>query len=142
MRAGHFSLAAEVHLLANGQRRIFSSNAAGTRDVATLYVTPGVRLKVAAPLISPYAVVGAGYALYEQSHFTIYATPNPAPRFIHRGAFVFGGGADAPVWRWVGLRGEVRDFYTGNPAFNAPVAGGQHNVVVGGGLVLSFGARN
>ena len=60
-------------------------------------------------------------------------------RFTHRGAFQFGGGAHVPVWRFFGLRGEVHDFYTGSPTFNAPgVRGGQHNVVVSSGFVLSF----
>ena len=55
---------------------------------------------------------------------------------------MFGGAVDVPVWRWLGVRLEARDFYTGNPSFNAIVnSGGQHNVVLGGGFVLSFGAR-
>jgi hypothetical protein len=132
----------EVHFLANGQRQIGSGNATATRDVATAYVTPGVRVKFApnAP-VAPYFAVGGGYALYEQSHFQLNGADNPAPRFIHRGAFQFGGGVDVKFWRWIGLRGEVRDFYTGSPAFNlaAGPRGGQHNVVVGGGFVIKWG---
>jgi len=137
-----FSLAAEVHLLANPQRKVASPNSGATRDVATLYLVPGLRLKLRGRRVAPYAAIGAGYALYEQSLTQIDGSPNAAPRHIHRGAFAFGGGVDLSVWRWLGLRGEVRDFYTGNPAFNAPVSGGQHNVVVGGGFVLSFGKRD
>ncbi|MGH9675334.1 MAG: outer membrane beta-barrel protein [Bryobacteraceae bacterium] len=136
-----YSLAFEVHFLANPQRKIGSLNSRATRDVATLYVTPGIRVKLRGRRVAPYAAIGAGYALYEQSLMQIDGSANAAPRHIHRGALAFGGGADIAVWRWFGLRGEVRDFYTGNPAFNAPVSGGQHNVVVGGGFVLSFGKR-
>lgn len=132
----------EVHFLANGQRKIDSPNQAVTRDVATLYVTPGIRVKFApdAP-IAPYFAVGGGYALYEQSHFQLNGLDNPAARFTHRGAFQFGGGVDVKFWRWIGLRAEVRDFYTGSPSFNlAPgPSGGQHNVVAGGGFVLKWG---
>lgn len=138
-----FALSAEVHFLANGQREIRSQNLRATRDVATAYVTPGLRLKFAPRArVSPYLSAGAGYALYEQSHFRIDELPNMAPRFTHRGAVAFGGGVDVPLWRWFGLRLEARDFYTGNPAFNSEVRGaGQHNVVFGGGFVLSFGQR-
>jgi Outer membrane protein beta-barrel domain len=138
-----FALSAEVHFLANGQREIRSPNLAATRDIATLYVTPGLRVKFAPrSRIAPYVAAGGGYALYEQSLFRLDEAPNPAPRFTHRKAFMFGGGVDVPVWRWLGVRLEARDFYTGNPSFNAPIrSNGQHNVVVGGGFVLSFGGR-
>lgn len=136
------ALSTEVHFLANGLRDITSPVAIVTRDVATLYVTPGFRVKFM-PLskrLSPYVVGGGGYALYEQSYFRQDGTSNQAPRFTHRGALMFGGGADVPVWRWLAVRLESRDFYSGNPSFNVPVAGsGQHNVVLGGGFVMSFG---
>ena len=48
---------------------------------------------------------------------------------------------DVRVWQFVATRWEVRDFYSGNPAFNVPVAGsGLHNIVAGGGLVFRFGS--
>src|SRR5262249_37319202 len=89
-----------------------------------------------------YLAVGGGYAVYEQSVLQIDGRPNPAPRDIHRGAFDFGAGVDTSLWRWIGLRGEVRDFYTGSPAYNLPnLGGGQHNVVAGGGFVLRWGGE-
>jgi hypothetical protein len=98
--------------------------------VASLYALPGVRVKFRpAAAWSPFLAAGAGYALYEQSTRRIDGQPNPAPRFIHRGALDFGGGLDFKVWRFAGGRIEVRDFYSGNPGFNAPVNGGQHSLV-------------
>ena len=136
----HLSLLAEVHFLANGQREVRAANPSLTRDIATLFITPGLRIKFA-PVrrISPWISGGAGYALYEQSFFRIDGASNPAPRFTHRGAVVFGGGADFPLWRWIGGRIEVRDFYTGNPSLNTALRSGQHNVVVGGGFLLRLG---
>jgi len=53
------------------------------------------------------------------------------------GAFYYGGGVDLKLWKFVGLRMEIRDFYTGSPSYNAgQIHGGQHNVVAGGGLIL------
>lgn len=135
------SLYLQTHLLANGQRVIRSVIPGASTDIATLYVTPGLRVKFApGAMVSPWVEAGGGYALYEQSKLRIDGAPNDAGRFLHRGALEFGGGVDAKVWRFVALRLEARDFYTGNPGFNVPVrASGQHNLVVGGGFVLRFG---
>jgi hypothetical protein len=131
----------ELHFLANPLRDIGSGNPAASRDVATLFVTPGIRVKFAsARSLSPYVAVGGGYALFEQSLLTLGGAPNPASRNVHRGVFDFGGGVDTKLWRWIGLRAEIRDFYSGSPAYNlAGLGGGQHNVVVGGGFVLKWG---
>lgn len=136
-------LLGEVHFLANPLREIASANRLATHDVATLYVVPGVRVKFRpAARIAPYLAIGGGWALYEQSLKQIDGSPNPAPRFTNRGAIGFGGGADFHIWRYIGGRWEIRDFYSGNPSFNTPVVGsGQHNLVVGGGFVLHLGRR-
>lgn len=138
--AGVSSLYGEVHLLANPQRQISSADLSVTRDLATLYITPGLRLKFfpKAPL-SPFVAAGAGYAQYEQSTALLNGAANPAPRNVYHGAVDYGGGVDWRGWRWLGLRAEIRDFYTGGPAFNSrAIFGKQHNVVAGGGLVLRF----
>lgn len=133
------ALYAETHFLANPLRDIVSLNESATRDVATLYVTPGLRLKLSPrSRVSPYLAAGGGYALYEQSLQQIDGRSNPAPRYTHRGVVDFGGGVDVQIWRFFGLRSEIRDFYSGSPNFNTPSAGGQHNLVAGGGFLLRF----
>jgi opacity protein-like surface antigen len=133
----------EAHFLSTPLQQIESVNRTATRDYASLYVIPGVRVRFApGARVSPYVALGAGYALFEQSLERIDGAPNPAPRFTHRGALAFGGGLDVRVWRFLSARWEVRDFYSGNPSFNTPVAGsGLHNVVVGGGVVLRLGSE-
>ena len=54
---------------------------------------------------------------------------------------MYGGGVDIPVWRFIAFRGEARDFYTGNAAYNASLSSGQNNVVISGGFVLRFGGK-
>jgi opacity protein-like surface antigen len=137
------SIYAEVHGIANPLREIRSTTGSLTRDVATAYITPGVRVKFApVSRVSPYFAVGGGYALYEQSFFQLNGQSNTAPRFTHKGAFMFGGGADFRFWKFIGLRAEIRDFYTGSPDYNNPAfRGGQHNVVAGGGIVIKIGER-
>jgi opacity protein-like surface antigen len=129
---------AEVHFLGNPQRLVTAPNQTLTRDVATIFLTPGVRVKFR-PLdaVSPYVVGGGGYAVFEQSLTRLDGQPNGAPRTIGRGAFMFGGGVDVKLWRFIALRVEARDFYSGSPAYNtSSLAGGQHNVTIGGGVVL------
>ena len=134
------ALYGELNFLASPLRDVSSNNGSATKNFASLYVTPGVRLKFfPTHAISPYALVGAGYADYEQSTNLLNGQPNPAPRELGRGVFDFGAGVDVRVWRWIALRGEARDFYTGAPAYNlASISGGQHNVAVSGGFVVRW----
>lgn len=137
---GTWALFGELHFLASPLREVASADRAATRDFASLYVTPGIRVKFAPrSRVAPYGAIGGGWALYEQSTNTLAGGANPAPRFAHRGALQFGGGVDIRLWRFVGFRGDVRDFYTGAPIYNIGGGGGQHNVAVSGGIVLQFG---
>jgi opacity protein-like surface antigen len=132
------SLWGEIPFVASPQHQLQSTNGALTRDLATLYLTPGVRIRLAtAGRITPYLAAGAGYALFEQSTSRVDGLANMAPRHTHRAAIQFGGGVDVRIWKFLSLRAEARDFVSGNPAFNVDVRGGlQHNVLVAGGFVL------
>ena len=78
-------------------------------------------------------------AAYRSIRLQIDGQPNQAPRELARGVFDFGAGVDVQVWRFVALRGEARDFYTGAPNYNvASVSGRQHNIVAMGALVLRW----
>src|SRR5262245_34224932 len=62
---GRVALYGEVHFLANPQRLVGSGNPVSTRDIATIYVTPGIRVKFAPTRsFSPYLAVGGRYAVY------------------------------------------------------------------------------
>jgi len=135
-----FALYGEVHFLASPSREITANTSVATHDVASLYITPGIRLKLRpTSKISPYFAAGGGYAEYEQSRLQLDGRPNTAPRELSRAAVDFGVGSDFRVWRWIELRGELRDFYSGSPAYNVPsIRGGQHNVVAGGAIVFRW----
>ena len=134
------ALYGEINFLASPLRDVSSSVTTATHDFASLYLTPGIRVKfMPAARVSPFAVVGGGYADYEQSRKRIDGTPSSVTRELARGVFDFGAGVDLRVWRFVALRGEARDFYTGSPAYNvAAISGGQHNVVATGAVVLRW----
>jgi len=105
--------------------------------MSSVFITPSFRLKVApgAP-IAPWISLGGGWARYS-------ADAGPT---TNKGALQYGGGLDFRVVSHLGLRFEVRDFVTGDPnfptaiLFNKPTQGGlnRHNVLAGGGAVLSF----
>ena len=64
---------------------------------------------------------------------------NSTTKFLSRGAFDFGGGLDYQLFRLFGLRGEVRDFVSGNPNLNVALSSStQHNIVASGGISVRF----
>src|SRR5260370_17775800 len=85
------------------------------QNYASLYVTPGLRLKVLPRgRLSPWAALGGGYALYEQSA-KLSNGQNSTTKFLSRGAFDFGGGLDYQLFRFFGFRGELRAFFYPHP---------------------------
>ncbi|MBI2689831.1 MAG: hypothetical protein HYX27_26290 [Acidobacteria bacterium] len=136
--AGPLKVFGGVNFLANPQRKVTSANPVVIRDVATIYLTPELKVKLGERRLQPYAFLGAGLAVYEHSNLTTGGSPNPGPRTTNTGTFTYGGGADVRVIRWFALRGELRDNYSGAPVYNIP-AGKQHNVSITGGFVLRWG---
>ena len=131
-------ISGEAQLLTSPLQGIESNVRGATHDFAGLYVVPGIRASFRpSARLSPYVVIGGGYALFEQSLTRIDGAVNQAPRYTHRGALAYGGGIDVRVWRFVSARWEVRDYYSGNPSLNVRVTeSGLHNVAFGAGIVL------
>ena len=130
----------EMHFLASPSRDVSSGIPSLTRDFATIYLTPGVKVQfLPGGPFRPFVSAGAGLAVYENSRNTIGGDPNPVERITNRGVIQFGGGVDLPVAPHIGMRFEIRDFYSGDPRFNGSVVSSkQHNVIIGGGIFLHF----
>lgn len=103
--------------------------------LSSTFLTPGLRLKLApGGPISPFVSLGAGWARYSLGNGA-----------TNKGALQFGGGVDFKTGiPHLGLRGEVRDFVTGDPSF-AFIGGSsnqsglhRHNILAGGGVVVRF----
>ena len=113
-------------------------------SLATLFVTPSLRFRFAshAPA-SPWLSGGFGYGLYEGSRTFQNGVSN---RQVHRNVTTaqFGGGIDVRTLLKllfpIGLRGEVRDYYTlKSPRFGVPIQRTeQPNVIVSAGLAVHF----
>jgi hypothetical protein len=134
----------ELPSIAGPSHNVASANTATPVSLATFYTTPSFRVNfVAQHRFSPWVSFGGGYALYEGSELLRNGNVN-VNRFVNTAALQFGGGVDVRtkirVLKPIGLRAEVRDFYSlETPNFtSAIVAERQHNVVVSGGLILRF----
>jgi hypothetical protein len=129
----------EIEFVAIPNRGVTSATAVVAQNYASLYVTPGVRLKLFPRWrLSPWAAIGGGYALYEESA-QLSNGQNTTNKFLNRGVLDYAGGVDYRLFRLIGLRGEVRDFLSGNPNLNAaPTSSTRHNVVASGGILLRF----
>jgi hypothetical protein len=134
-----FGLFGELEFVAIPTQRVTSTNAIVAQSYASLYVAPGVRVKFFPEArLSPWGALGGGYALYQESVNLSNSQPT-SNRFLNRGVFDFGGGLDFRVFRFIGFRAEVRDFYSGNPNVNVHLdSSTQHNVVTSGGVVFHF----
>jgi len=129
----------EIQFVALPNRSLTAPTTTVPQNYASLYVTPGLRLKVLPTArVSPWVALGGGYALYEQSA-KLSNGQNSTSQFPSRGAFDFGGGLDYQLFRFFGLRGEVRDFVSGNPNLNVALSSStQHNIVASGGISVRF----
>lgn len=105
---------------------------AGLRDHYTsFFITPGLRLKLLPQFpISPYGVVGAGFARFRRTETDQVSREN---------VIDYGLGADWKIAPFLSARGEWRDFNSGVPRLEFPNPGSrQHNHMVTVGLVARF----
>jgi hypothetical protein len=129
----------EIEFVAIPNRSVTSATAIVPQSYASLYLAPGLRLKFfPSSRLSPWGAIGGGYALYQQSA-KLSNGQNETDKFLNRGVFDYGGGLDFRLFRFIGLRAEVRDFLSGNPGLNVKLnSSTQHNVVASGGVILHF----
>jgi hypothetical protein len=91
----------------------------------------------------PNRPVTAANATVPQNYASLYLAPGVRLKFFPNSRLspwaAAGGGLDYRLFRFIGLRGEVRDFFSGNPNLNTALSSStQHNVVASGGIILRF----
>jgi hypothetical protein len=108
------------------------STTQGRAEYSGLFITPGLKLKLAPSFpVSPYFVFGGGLARFSKSNVTTEDTTNT-------GTFDIGGGLDMKIAPFVSLRGEVRDYYSGNPKILENFTDREHQLITSAGIVLRF----
>ena len=109
-------------------------------DMKSLFVTPAARVNLfPTTAVSPWVSLGAGFGHFSESSQLIYGGTNTGKSttgFVLQGGF----GLDVKAWRKLSIRGEVRDFWSGEPDFPLAPTGKsrQHNFFVGGGAFWRF----
>jgi hypothetical protein len=144
LRGENTQLWLEFPSIAGPSHNVRSNNPATPVSLATFYTAPSFRVNFAAQrTFSPWLSFGGGYALFEGSERLRDGSDN-VRRFTHTGALQFGGGVDVrtgiKVWKPIGLRVEVRDFYSFDTLdFTTPIRENrQNNVIVSGGFIVRF----
>jgi hypothetical protein len=138
-----FSVSAEALIMYNHDVKI-NGGAYGFSVVPLnykeLFGTPAVRFNLfPTTAVSPWASVGVGFGHISQNSMLDYGGVNPGKSTTS--ATVEGGfGLDVKVWKTLSIRGEVRDFWSGEPDFPLAPTGKsrQHNYLVGGGAFWRF----
>jgi hypothetical protein len=140
-----YSLSGEVLFMYNPDEDLnagFYPNAVVPHDYKQLFITPAARVNLfPTTAVSPWISFGAGFGHFSQSKGLVYGGANANPGKSTTSAVIQGGfGLDVKVWRKLLMRGEVRDFWSGEPDFPLAPTGKtrQHNFFVGGGAFWRF----
>jgi hypothetical protein len=138
-----YAVSGEAVLLYNHDEDINGGaylNAVVPPQLSELFVTPAARVNLfPTTAVSPWVSFGAGFGHIGQPSTLIYGGANPG-KSTTSGVIEGGFGLDVKVWKKLSIRGEVRDFWSGEPDFPLAPAGKsrQHNYFVGGGAFWRF----
>jgi hypothetical protein len=109
-------------------------------DLNKLFITPAVRVNFfPTTAVSPWVSFGAGFGHTSENNQLIYGGTDPG-KSKTSAVIEAGFGLDVKVWRKRSIRGEVRDFWAGEPDFPLAPTGKtrQHNYFVGSGAFWRF----
>lgn len=144
LRGERTQLWLEFPSIAGPSHSVESAVTATPVSLATFYTAPSFRVNFAAErTFSPWLSFGGGYALFEGSEKLRDGSKN-VRRFTNTAALQFGGGIDVrtrvKILKPIGLRAEVRDFYSFDTLdFATPIRQDrQNNVTVNGGFIIRF----
>lgn len=138
-----FALSAEVPVLINLDEDLNGGgylNAVVPQNYKQFFVTPSARLNLfPTTAVSPWASLGGGFGHFSEGNTLVYGGTNPG-KSTTSGVLQGGFGLDVKLVRSVTLRGEVRDFWSGEPDFPLAPTGKtrQHNFFVGIGAFWRF----
>jgi hypothetical protein len=135
-----YAISGEVPAVFNLDEDLNSGSDVVPIDYKQIFVTPSVRLNLfPATAVSPWISLGGGFGYFSQNKTLIYGGPNPGSSST-TGVMQGGLGLDVRVWHKFSIRGQVRDFWSGEPNFPLADTGKtrQHNYFVGGGVIYHF----
>jgi hypothetical protein len=136
-----YSISAEVPVLFNPDEDLNAPQGAVPIDYRQFFVTPSARANLfPTTAFSPWVSFGVGFAYFSQNKNLVYGGGTNPGKSGATSAIQGGFGLDVKFKGRFSMRGEVRDFWSGEPNFpNAPTGHTrQHNYFVGGGVVYHF----
>jgi len=135
-----FALSGEVPVVVNFDEDINSGADVVPSDYRSYFITPAARVNLLpAMAVSPWVSFGAGFGHFSENSSLISGGTNPG-KSKTTGVLQAGFGLDVRIWRRISIRGEVRDFWSGEPDFPLAPTGKtrQHNFFVGAGATWHF----
>jgi opacity protein-like surface antigen len=136
---GVASLAVEVPFVFTFNQKLNYTLNQVPKDFNSFFLTPSARISFfPASGFSPWISGGGGFGRFSESSTLEFGGPNPGPSSNTVGAVQLGLGLDVRLLRSVRLRGEVRDFYSGQPDLNINPQVRRHNLFAGIGLAWHF----
>jgi len=135
-----FSLAGEVPVVFNPDEDLNSGTDVVPIDYSAFFIAPSARLNLfPETAFSPWISFGGGFGHFGENKTLIYGGANPG-KSKTTGVLQGGIGLDVKIWHHFSIRGEGRDFWSGEPDFPLAATGKtrQHNYFVGAGVIYRF----
>jgi hypothetical protein len=135
-----WSIGVEVPFVVNRDEDLHAAKNVVPRQFSSIFVTPAARLKLfPEQAVSPWVSFGGGFGHFGNSSTLEFGGANPNKNGTTTGVLQAGVGLDVRIIGRFSLRGEARDFWSGEPNLNVNTGKTrQHNIYVGGGVVWHF----
>jgi hypothetical protein len=136
-----YSISAEVPAMFNLDEDLNSGGPLVPEDYREIFITPAVRANLfPVTAVSPWVSFGGGFGHFSENSQLIYDGGANPGKSTTSGVIQGGVGLDVRVLHRFFIRGEARDFWSGQPDFPLADTGKtrQHNYFVGGGVMWRF----
>jgi len=140
LNAGIFGVTFEIPVVIDPSQKLHFSGLDAPKSFASFFVTPSARVSLfPSGSFSPWLSVGGGVGHFAMDSRLESGQPNPNKSGTTTGAIQFGLGLDVKIIHSVYLRGEAREFRSGEPQLNVNTARSRYyNLFAGAGLVWYF----
>jgi opacity protein-like surface antigen len=136
-----YSLTAELPVLFDVHEKLRFIQNVTPESYQSYLVAPSLRANLEPrTYLSPWGSVGLGFGHFSSSsQLEFEGGPNPGKTGSTGVVIQFGAGLDVRVTHKLGLRTEIRDYWSGVPQVNVDTGRSrQHNLFVGSGVIWHF----
>lgn len=138
--AGAFGIIFEIPAVIDPSQKLHFGGFNAPNSFVSYFVTPSARVALfPSGGFSPWISVGGGVAHFAMSSRLESGQPNPNKSATTTGAVQLGLGLDVKIIHSLYLRGEAREFHSGEPQLNVNTGRSRYyNLFAGGGLAWRF----